>query len=74
MDLHTACACGDYAYVRQLLDKGDDANRLNVAGKTPLKLRCCARHTPAFCAQPSPISILFSLPTSIYPSTIATAA
>lgn len=36
MDLHTACACGDYAYVRELLEGGADANRLNVAGWTPL--------------------------------------
>eukprot|EP00729_Bicosta_minor_P003991 gene3991-33285_t len=34
MDLHTACACGDYAYVRQQIENGADCNKHNIeAGK-----------------------------------------
>jgi hypothetical protein len=36
MDLHTACACGDYTYVRQLIDNGADCNAQNLEGWTPL--------------------------------------
>jgi len=36
MDLHTACACGDYAYVRQQIENGADCNKHNIEGWTPL--------------------------------------
>jgi len=36
MDLHTASACGDYAYVRQQIEEGADCNKHNIEGWTPL--------------------------------------
>ena len=32
MDLHTASACGDYAYVRQQIEDGVDCNKHNIEG------------------------------------------
>jgi len=36
MDLHTACGCGDIEQVKVLLDAGDDPNKPNRGGWTPL--------------------------------------
>ena len=44
MDLHTACSCGEYSYVRELLDGGADVNRPNVELWTPLAYACYGGH------------------------------
>ena len=40
MDLHTACGCGDVEHVTSLLDKGEDANRVNRGGELLLVFVC----------------------------------
>lgn len=44
MDLHTACSCGEYSYVQELLDGGTDVNRPNVEHWTPLAYACYGGH------------------------------
>eukprot|EP00039_Didymoeca_costata_P024501 m.10497 g.10497 ORF g.10497 m.10497 type:complete len:424 (+) comp4270_c0_seq2:286-1557(+) len=36
MDIYTACSCGEYAYVRQLVEDGTATNQYNISGWTPL--------------------------------------